>query len=105
MTAVEQWRIDASIEAGSDAGYPPNLDELLQMQDSSERLLNPYHDSRLPIYNIDAGGDAKLFMRYKTIESAINSRWGSIWYNPDNGRVAFRIPDQGSSQATIEPVQ
>lgn len=29
-------------------------------------------------------------------------RWGSIWYNPDNGQVRFRVPQQPSNQATID---
>ena len=101
VSAVQNWRLNDAVENGGEGGWPANLDDVLDAQ-GVEHLLNPYHDPRMPVYNIDPSGPDKVFMTNKTIESAIASRWGSIWYNPDNGRVCFRVPDQGSTQATVD---
>lgn len=98
--AVEQHRINDGLENGTAGSYPPDLESIL-MVDSNSHLLNPYHDPRMPVYNIDPGGVNKMYMQNKTIESAIQSRWGSIWYNPNNGRVCFRVPQQANNAATI----
>jgi prepilin-type N-terminal cleavage/methylation domain-containing protein len=100
-TAVVNARLADAVFNGGEGSYPANLTEVLETQDSSH-LLNPYHDNRMPVYNIDRGGEAKVHPQNKTIESAISSRWGSIWYNPDNGQVRFRVPQQSSTQATID---
>lgn len=101
VTAVEHWRMNDAIVNGSEGGYPPNLDDMLETQDGNH-LLNPYHDPEMPVYDIDRGGPNKLYMRHKTIERAVQSGWGSIWYNPDNGRVMFRVPEQSTNQATLD---
>ncbi len=100
-SAIQNWRMNSVLEEGGEGSWPANLDDVLDAE-GGEHLLNPYHDPRMPVYNIDPGGPDKMFMTNKTIESAIASRWGSIWYNPNNGRVCFRVPEQGSTQATID---
>ncbi|MEM1424535.1 MAG: type II secretion system protein [Planctomycetota bacterium] len=87
-------------ENGGELAFPPTLDGVLATE-GGEHLLNPYHDPRMPVYNVDNGGVDKVFMRFKTIERGVRSRWGSIWYNPNNGRVAFRVPEQETTEATI----
>jgi len=100
VQAVNNWKVNDAVVTGGPGNFPANLDDVLQSHDA-DRLLNPYHDARMPVYNIDRGGPNKLYMQNKTIEAAISSRWGSIWYNPDNGRVMFRVPQQSNNAATI----
>ncbi|MCB9848953.1 MAG: type II secretion system protein [Phycisphaeraceae bacterium] len=100
-TAIENWRMNDAVVNGGSGSYPPTLDEVLETQDGN-KLLNPYWDPRIPVYNIDHGGAAKMFMINKTIEVAVQNNWGSIWYNPDNGRVAFRVAEQATDQETLD---
>lgn len=99
-TAVVNARLDDAATRRSEGRYPRDLSGVLETQ-SSNHLLNPYHDPGMPVYNIDPGGVAKVHPINKTIEAALRSRWGSIWYNPDNGQVRFRIPEQATVQETI----
>ena len=98
--AVLNWKMNDAVVNGGEGQWPPDLDEVLQSE-GGEHLLNPWHVSRMHVYNIDRGGVNKLYMRNKTIESSQN-HWGSIWYNPDNGRVMFRVPEQQTTQQTID---
>lgn len=100
VQAVNNEKLNDAVITGGPGNFPSNLDDVLQSQDSG-RFLNPYHDARMPVYNIDRGGVNKLYMQNKTIEAAVRSRWGSIWYNPNNGRVMFRVPQQANNAATI----
>jgi prepilin-type N-terminal cleavage/methylation domain-containing protein len=98
--AVLNWKMNDAVVNGGEGAWPPDLDDILQ-NDGGDHLLNPWHASRMNIYNIDRGGPNKLYMRNKTIESSQN-HWGSIWYNPDNGRMMFRVPEQRTTQQTID---
>jgi prepilin-type N-terminal cleavage/methylation domain-containing protein len=104
-SAIHQWSMNAQVNAppGSPPGpiYPPNLDDILDTQDGNH-LLNPYHDPRMPVYNIDNGAVTKVYVQNKTIEAAVPNGWGSIWYNPNNGRMMFRIPEQPTDQETLD---
>lgn len=101
VQAVLNWRMNDAVVNGGEGEWPPDLDEVLQMEGGTH-LLNPYHLPRFnQVYNIDRGGPNKMYMINKTIESASNS-WGSIWYNPDNGRLMFRVPQQSTNDETIE---
>ena len=99
--AVANARLHDAATQGGDGAYPVDLSSVLETQDSNH-LLNPYHQPSLPIYNIDRGGEAKKHPINKTIELALASGWGSIWYNPDNGQVRFRVPEQETTARTIE---
>jgi len=99
-SAIVNARLHDQLENGGEGDWPTSLDDILAT-DGGEHLLNPYHDPSMPVYNIDPGGPDKMFMRYKTIERAVASGWGSIWYNPNNGRVAFRVPEQTTDDATL----
>jgi len=100
VQAVNNWKVNDAVLTGGPGNFPANLDDVLQTQ-NGDRLLNPYHDARMPVYNIDPGGPNKLYVQNKTIESAISNQWGSIWYNPNNGRVMFRVPQQPTTAETI----
>ena len=99
-SAIVNARLHDQLENGGEGRWPTNLDDILATE-GGEHLLNPYHDPSMPVYNIDRGGEAKVFMRHKTIERAVSSGWGSIWYNPDNGRVAFLVPEQATNDETL----
>ncbi|GAB4518895.1 MAG: hypothetical protein Tsb0013_22950 [Phycisphaerales bacterium] len=98
--AVMDAALHAQMENGGELEYPDTLEGLLSTE-GGEHLLNPYHDPRMPVFNIDNGNVNKVYMATKTIEGALDRRWGSIWYNPNNGRVAFRVPQQSTTQETI----
>jgi prepilin-type N-terminal cleavage/methylation domain-containing protein len=98
--AVMDAALYAQMENGGELEYPDTLEGLLSTE-GGEHLLNPYHDPRMPVFNIDNGSVAKVYMQHKTIERGVQSRWGSIWYNPNNGRVAFRVPEQATDDETI----
>jgi prepilin-type N-terminal cleavage/methylation domain-containing protein len=98
--AVVNWKMNDAVVNGGEGAWPPDLEDVLQ-NEGGDHLLNPWQPASMDIYNIDRGGENKLYMRNKTIESS-NNRWGSIWYNPDNGRVMFRVPEQATTQQTID---
>jgi prepilin-type N-terminal cleavage/methylation domain-containing protein len=100
VSAINNHRMSLVAQGHEDA-FPPNLNDVLETQDGNH-LLNPWHDPSMPVYNIDRGGPDKWYMRDKTIDIAVRRGWGSIWYNPDNGRCCFRVPDRGSDDATLE---
>jgi len=100
VQAVLNWKMNDAVVNGGDGRWPPDLEDVLQSV-GGDHLLNPWHESRLNVYNIDRGGPDKLYVQNKTIESSRNE-WGSIWYNPDNGRVMFRVPLQRTTQQTID---
>ena len=100
VTALQNWRLNNAAN-GIDDPFPPDLEQILATTDG-DYLLNPYHDPRMPVYNIDNGAVTKMFVQNKTIEAGVANNWGSIWYNPNNGRVCFRVPDQGDAQATLD---
>ncbi len=100
-TAIENWRMNDAVVNGGSGSFPPNLDQVLETQDGNE-LLNPYWVSGMDVYNIDPGGPNKMLVQNKTIEVGLQNGWGSIWYNPDNGRIAFRVAEQATDQETIE---
>ncbi|TVQ51647.1 MAG: prepilin-type N-terminal cleavage/methylation domain-containing protein [Phycisphaerales bacterium] len=101
-TAIVNAKLYDAAVNGTEGRWPSDLEEILQTQEGNE-LLNPYHTDQMPIYDIDQGGPDKWHMRYKTIGSALSrGSWGSIWYNPDNGQVRFRIPEQETAQETID---
>ncbi|MFG0285940.1 MAG: prepilin-type N-terminal cleavage/methylation domain-containing protein [Phycisphaerales bacterium JB039] len=98
--AVVNWRLhDATISGGAGA-WPPNLEDVLSSPESAG-MLNPYRNPSQAIYDVDNGAVTKVYMRYKTIEEGVASGWGSIWYNPNNGRVCFRVPRQATQAATL----
>lgn len=99
--ALVSARLASATENHDEGEYPPDRTDVLETQDSSH-LLNPYHNPSMPVYNIDRGGEGKMHPINKIIESALGSRWGSIWYNPDNGQVRFRVPEQASTSQTID---
>ena len=99
VEAVHNWRMHDAVVNGGDGAWLPDLDGVLSAE-GGEHLLNPYHDPRMPVYNVDNSPATKMYMINKTIESA-SSDWGSIWYNPNNGRLMFRIPAQDTDAETI----
>lgn len=100
-TAIKNHRLNDAVDNGGEGEWPEDLEDVLE-SNQDEQLLNPYRDPAQPIYNINQGGPDKWYMRYKTIERAVSSGWGAIWYNPDNGAVRFRVPEQDSAQETLE---
>ena len=98
--AVMNQALYDQTENGGELVFPPTLEDVLATE-GGEHLLNPYRDPTLPVFNIDNGNVNKVYMRDKTIEIALRRGWGSIWYNPNNGRVAFRVPEQATTEATI----
>lgn len=100
-TAIINARLyDAAIN-GTEGQWPSDLEGVLDTQQGKD-LLNPYAHDDMPVYDVDWGGPDKWHMRYKTIGSALSrGQWGSIWYNPENGQVRFRVPDQGNAHETI----
>lgn len=99
VEAVNNWRMHDAVVHGGDGAWPPDLDGVLSVE-GGEHLLNPYHHPRMPVYDVDNSPATKMYMINKTIESSSNS-WGSIWYNPNNGRLMFRVPEQDTAAETI----
>ena len=101
-TAIVNAKLYDAAVNGTEGRWPSDLEEVLHTQEGNE-LLNPYHTDQMPVYDIDRGGPEKWHMIHKTIGSALSrGSWGSIWYNPDNGQVRFRVPEQETGLETIE---
>ena len=98
--AVNNAKMQSAVLDGDEGEWPPNLDDILETN-QGEEMLNPWLEDGQAVYNIDNGGPDKWHMRHKTIERAVRSGWGAIWYNPDNGAIRFRVPDQGNSGDTL----
>ena len=80
---------------------PASLGGILET-DQDEDLLNPYRDPAQPIYDIDGAAPVTQWHAFeKTIEDAVAAGRGAIWYNPNNGAVRFRVPEQASNAETI----
>jgi len=99
-TAITNYKMQDAMINGGEGQWPPDLDEILESQQGYEEF-NPWRAPGQAVYDIDHGGPDKWHIRYKTIELGVASGWGAIWYNPDNGAVRFRVPDQGSDAATL----
>ena len=98
--AILQAKLDSSITAGDGGTWPTDLDAIL-FSPESKPYFNPYRLDGQKVYNINYGGPDKWYMRYKTIEYAASRNWGSIWYNPDNGAIRFRVPEQSTDAETL----
>ena len=100
--AVRQAYLASAVTNGGQPSFPADLNDVLaSVQDDS--LLNPWADPSVPVFDVDInGGPQKWNMNTKTIEGGARSGWGAIWYNPSNGAIRFRVPDQGSSSATLD---
>ncbi len=99
-TAITNDKLQDAMINGGEGTWPPDLDGILESQQGYEEF-NPWRAPGQAVYNIDHGGPDKWHMRYKTIELGVASGWGAIWYNPENGAVRFRVPDQGNEAATL----
>ena len=81
--------------------FPADLDDVLETHQGDD-LLNPYRDAAQPLFEVDAGATpAELHTSDKTIEDAVGSGLGAIWYNPSNGAVRFRVPRQATATETL----
>lgn len=98
--AINNAKLQSAAVNGNEGQWPANLDDILE-SDESKKLLNPWLQEGQEVYNIDNGSVNKWHVQNKTIEAAVRSGWGAIWYNPNNGAMRFRVPDQGNAADTI----
>jgi len=98
--AVRLASMDVVTRTGVEV-MPASLGGILAT-DQDEELLNPYRDPAQPIYDIDGAAPVTQWHGFqKTIEDAVAAGRGAIWYNPNNGAVRFRVPEQASNAETI----
>lgn len=95
VSAINDYR-HQQLLAGSTHTWPPTLDGLLDDQE----FLNPFAKDRRanPFQEVSQNAPNAWHPSTKDIESANRS----IWYNPTNGALRFRVPRQPTSQDFLD---
>lgn len=101
VEAINHWQLAARLDPSMGGPNPPTPAASLESLDALAQL-TPWYEPGDVIFNVDNGSVNKWHPRYKTVSAGRSNGWGLIWYNPNNAGVRFRVPDQGSDQATLE---
>ena len=101
VTAIKGAKLESAMLSGGEGDWPADLELVMYTQQGSEDF-NPYRLPSQGVYEIDAaGGASRWHASDKTIEEAAGGGRGAIWYNPANGALEFRVPEQLTPALTI----
>lgn len=104
-TAVQQARLNnlalnPSL-ASSNGGWPANLDGIIDVGGDAKHL-NPWLPANTAVYVIDhTNNPNKWHPETKHIQTGFGTGNGSIWYNPRNGAIRYRVKNMGNNTATL----
>ncbi len=104
-TAVQGARLQAitlnPALAANNGGWPADLTNIFDAG-GDDKHLNPWLPANTAVYVIDtANNPNKWHPQTKHIQAGTGSGSGSIWYNPRNGALRYRVKNMGNNAATL----
>lgn len=104
-TAIHQARLNNltlnPALASTNGGWPANLDGIIDTGGDNKHL-NPWLPANTSVYVIDHTNDPnKWHPQVKHIQTGFGTGNGSIWYNPRNGALRYRVKNMNNSNATL----